>query len=204
MNSQCGNLRRTRWQALFLVLAVAAASSTSLGCASAPRSNVRSNIDVMQRERTADKLLERGRAFAAVGDHTRAEQYLSMALDAGGDDAQIVPLLLRACIDGERYLVALEYARASLQKNPDDMHLRFMVASLEAAVGNEKAAATEFRTLIETDPDDAEAHFALASLVHDSNGDPDEANQHFREYLRLSPDGAHAREARASMRKEVP
>jgi tetratricopeptide (TPR) repeat protein len=194
---------RSRFRPPLVVLAFAVAGAM-LGCASGPHSNVRSNVDVMQRERTADKLFERGRAFAAVGDHTRAEQYLSMALDAGGDDAQIMPLLLRACIDGERYLVALEYAEADLKRNPDDMHLRFVVASLEAAVGNEKKAATELRALIETAPEDAEAHFALASLVRETNGDPDEANQHFREYLRLSPDGAHAREARASLQKEVP
>jgi tetratricopeptide (TPR) repeat protein len=183
---------------------VSFAAGTILGCASAPHSNVRSNVEVMQKERTADKLLDRGRAFAAVGDHTRAEQYLSMALDAGGDPAQIVPLLLRACIDGERYLVALEYARNELRRTPDDAHVRYMVASLEMAVGDSKGALEDLRALTDADPDNADVHFALASLVHEKGGDPGEANQHFREYLRLSPAGAHAREAQASITKEVP
>jgi tetratricopeptide (TPR) repeat protein len=186
------------WPIAVAILALAA------GCASGSRGAVRTNADVMREERTADKLYERGRAFAAVGDHTRAEQYLSMALDAGGDPAVIMPLLLRACIQGERYLVALEYARDDLRRNPDDTHLRFVVASLDIAVGDEKGAASELRAMLATDPDDAEAHYVLASLVRDARGDPDEANQHFREYLRLSPDGAHASAARASLVKEVP
>lgn len=181
-----------------------AAAAALLGCASAPRSSVRSNVEVMREERTADKLFERGRAFAAVGDHTRAEQYLSMALDAGGDRAEIMPLLLRACIEGERYLVALDYARDDLRQNPSDLRLRFVVASLETAMGNPRSAVVDLRAVLDGDPDDAEAHFALASLVRESSGDPDEANLHFREYLRLSPGGAHATEARALLGKEVP
>ncbi len=72
-------------------------AATLLGCAGVPRSNVQSNIEVMREERTADKLFERGRAFAAIGDHTRAEQYLSMALDAGGDREHILPPPPPAC-----------------------------------------------------------------------------------------------------------
>jgi tetratricopeptide (TPR) repeat protein len=188
---------------LMVPLLLLAGAASLFGCASGPRSNVRTNVEVMREERTADKLFERGRAFAAVGDHTRAEQYLSMALDAGGDRAEIMPLLLRACIQGERYLVALDYARDDLRRNPSDLRLRFVVASIEAAVGNERIALSEMRAVIETDPDDAEAHFALASLVRESRGDPDEANRHFRAYLRLSPEGAHASEARALLGKEV-
>lgn len=184
------------------VLLVAAAALG--GCASSPRSNVRSNVEVMREERTADKLYERGRAFAAVGDHTRAEQYLSMALDAGGDRAAIMPLLLRACIQGERYLVALDYARDDLRRNPGDLRLRFVVASLETAVGDQRKAVVDLRAIVDGDPDDAEAHFALAALVHESSGDPDEASLHLREYLRLSPEGVHATEARALLGKEVP
>jgi tetratricopeptide (TPR) repeat protein len=177
------------------------------GCGAAPRGgarDVRANIEVMERERTADKLFERGRAFAAVGDHTRAEQYLSMALDAGADPAKVLPLLLRACVEGERYLVALQFARTELRRNPGDARLEFVVASLEAAVGDQKKALAELRALTAKDPDDAEAHFALAAIVRDGQGDPDEADLHFREYLRISPEGQHAGEARASLQKERP
>jgi len=190
--------RPGRWLA-FVALAAAVG-----GCGAAPHQNVRSNLEVMERERTEDKLFERGRAFAAVGDHTRAEQYLSMALDAGGDAEKILPLLLHACVEGERYLVALQYARTELRRNPDDARLQFVVASLEAAVGDQKKALAELRALTMREPDDAEAHFALAAIVRDGQGDPDEADLHFREYLRLSPAGHHAGEARASLLKGRP
>ena len=186
-------------------IAVVVAAVVVGGCgAAAARNDVRSNIEHMERERTADKLLERGRAFAAVGDHTRAEQYLAMALDAGGDPRIILPLLLHACVEGERYLEALQYARNELQRHPEDVRLQFVVASLEAAVGDQQKALAELRALTKRDPDDAEAHFALASIVRDGQGDPDEADRHFREYLRLAPTGQHAGEARASLLKAVP
>jgi Flp pilus assembly protein TadD len=173
-------------------------------CAARQGQDVRANIDVMQRERTSDKLLERGRAFAAVGDHTRGQQYLSLALDAGGEPSVVLPLLIRVCVEGERFLAALDYARAYLKKNPDDARLRFVVASLEAAVGDAMVALAQLRLVTEASPEDAEAHFALASLLRDSRGDPYEADRHFRDYLRLLPAGAHAPEARAALLKAVP
>ncbi|HMJ52548.1 MAG TPA: hypothetical protein VK540_10745 [Polyangiaceae bacterium] len=174
------------------------------GCAARPGQDVRANLGVMQRENAWEKLFERGRAFAAFGDHTRGQQYLSLALDAGGDPVLILPLLIRVCVEGERFLAALDYGRAYLKKNPDDARLRFVVASLEGAVGDAAAALAELRVVTEESPGDAEAHYALASLVRDHRGDPLEADRHFREYLRIAPVGAHAGEARAALLKAVP
>jgi tetratricopeptide (TPR) repeat protein len=174
------------------------------GCAARRGQDVRANLGVMQRENSWEKLFERGRAFAAFGDHTRGQQYLSLALDAGGDPIVILPLLIRVCVEGERFLAALDYGRAYLKKNPDDARLRFVVASLEAAVGDAAAALAELRVVTENSPEDAEAHYALASLVRDRHGDPYEADRHFREYLRILPVGPHAGEARAALLKAVP
>jgi Flp pilus assembly protein TadD len=174
------------------------------GCAAQRGQDVRANLGVMQRENTWEKLFERGRAFAAFGDHTRGQQYLSLALDAGGDPAVILPLLIRVCVEGERFLAALDYGRTYLKQNPTDARLRFVVASLEAAVGDVAAALAELRVVTEESPQDAEAHYALASLVRERHGDPYEADLHFREYLRILPAGPHAGEARAALLKAVP
>jgi Flp pilus assembly protein TadD len=185
-------------------LLAAIGASVNAGCAAQRSQDVRANLGVMQRENTWEKLLERGRAFAAFGDHTRGQQYLSLALDAGGDPNVILPVLIRVCVEGERFLAALDYGRAYLKKNPDDARLRFVVASLEGAVGDAAAALAELRLVTEERPEDAEAHFALAALVRDGHGDPYEADRHYREYLRISPLGPHAPEARAALLKAVP
>jgi hypothetical protein len=46
------------------------------------------------------------------------------------------------------------------------------------------------------------AHYALAVLSRDEN-DPVGADKHFREYLRLAPNGPHAEEAQASLLESV-
>jgi tetratricopeptide (TPR) repeat protein len=188
--------------AAWVIAAVAAVVGT--GCAARRGQDVRANLDVMQRENAWEKLYERGRAFAAFGDHTRGQQYLSLALDAGGNPSVILPLLIRVCIEGERFLAALDYGRAYLKQSPDDARLRFVVASLEAAVGDAAAALAELRVVTEESPQDAEAHYALASLVREKHGDPYEADRHFREYLRILPAGPHSSEARAALLKAVP
>jgi len=192
-----------RSRRVFLLL-LATFGVAGAGCAAHRGQDVRANLGVMQRENAWEKLFERGRAFAAFGDHTRGQQYLSLALDAGGDPAVILPLLIRVCVEGERFLAALDYGRAYLKQHPDDARLRFVVASLEAAVGDAAAALAELRVVTEETPQDAEAHYALASLVRERHGDPYEADRHFREYLRILPAGPHADEARGALLKAVP
>jgi len=187
-----------------LILVTVLFACAGPGCAARRGQDVRTNLGVMQRENSWEKLYERGRAFAALGDHTRGQQYLSLALEAGGDPALIAPLLIRVCIEGERFLAALDYGRAYLKNHPDDARLRFVVASLEGAVGDAAAALAELRVVTEESPEDAEAHYALASLVRDRHGDPYEADRHFREYLRILPGGPHASEVRAALLKAVP
>src|SRR4051812_38698845 len=69
-------------------------ATLSMACASTRSSDVRANVDLAARERTSDKLVARGMAFESIGDLTRAEQYLSAALDRGADPEQVTPALL--------------------------------------------------------------------------------------------------------------
>jgi tetratricopeptide (TPR) repeat protein len=185
------------------LLVIALGASLVIGCASARPSDVRSNLNAIRRESTEDKLIERGAAFAAVGDLTRAEQYLAAALDGGGDPEKVLPLLLRVCVEAEKYRVAADYARDYLRRKPDNVPLRMLLGSLEAAIGNRQAARDEMRWVVERQPSNAEAHFELGLLLREDNIDLEEANLHFREYLRLTPTGSRAPEARAALLKGV-
>lgn len=185
-------------RAVAVVLAV-----TAVGCVRSEETRVKNNVETMQREQTADKLLARGKAFASVGDLTRAEQYLAAALDAGGDPRKVLPPLISVCVDGKRYRVAIDYAEPHLKAHPQETKLRFLVGTLYLAVGDATAARARFDEVVATDPADGEAHYALGVVLRDSEKDYVGADKHFREYLRLEPKGSHADDARASLLRSV-
>jgi tetratricopeptide (TPR) repeat protein len=165
---------------------------------------VQAKVETMQKEQAPDKLLARGQAFASVGDWTRAEQYLSAAMDAGADEREVMPLLLRVCMQDRRYRVAIAYAEEYERKHPNDAEMRFVLGTLYAAIGDVPHAREALEAVIAKQPDNAQAHYALASLLRDAHADPLAMDAHYREYLRLDPTGPHAEEARAALLKEVP
>lgn len=178
-----------------------------VGCASQSAQSgkqIREDLATMHAERSPDKLAARGRAFASVGDYTRAEQYLAAAIDAGGDAGALLPELLRVCIAAKRYRVAIEYATPWIARYPSDVKLRFVVAALRESVGDAAGAKADLQAVLAAAPDDASAHFAYAVLLRDQLGDLAGADHEFREYLRLAPSGEHVEEARSALLKTVP
>jgi tetratricopeptide (TPR) repeat protein len=174
-----------------------------VACAPAARPGaVARDVQIMQVESSPDRLFARGKAFHSVGDPTRAEQYYAAALQAGYPEAEVLPLLLRVCIDSGRFEVAIDYAEPYLRRRPHDARLRSVVAALRMALGDVAGARKEYETILETD-DDPMAHYALALLLRDQFAERLEADAHFRAYLRLEPSGRHAEEARASLLRSV-
>jgi Tfp pilus assembly protein PilF len=175
-----------------------------VGCARTPGEKAQADIATLHAEATAQKLADRGKGFAAVGDSTRAEEYLAAALDAGADPKEILPLLLSVCVQTGRYRSAIQHAENQLRRHPDDVRTKFVLGTLYAAIGENKEARSRLEEVVVARPDDSRAHYALAVLIRDADNDPVGADQHFREYLRLEPNGAHAEEARASLLKRMP
>ena len=171
---------------------------------STPAEKAQADLATFRKEATTDNLLDRGKAFAAVGDTTRAEEYLSAALDQGADAREVMPLLLEVCVRTGRYRSAIQHGEDHLRKHPDDVRTRFVVGTLYVAIGETKDAKSNLETVVTARPDDARAHYALAILARDNENDVVGADRHFREYLRIEPSGAHAEEARASLLKRMP
>jgi tetratricopeptide (TPR) repeat protein len=188
-----------------LVPTVAAYATLSAlsACTPSPGATVQARMATMKREETPEKLIDRGKAFASIGDTTRAEEYFAAALSQGKNETAVIPLLLSVCTSDGRYRVAIEYAEQYLKKHPNDVHVRFVLGTIYEAVGDADSARTNLEAVLGAEPDDAEAHYALAVLLRDSDHDPAAADPHFREYLRLNPRGAHAEEAQASLLKSV-
>jgi tetratricopeptide (TPR) repeat protein len=168
-----------------------------------PGAQVQANVRTFKAEQRADKLVATGKAFASVGDLTRAEQYFAAAIEAGGDDTKIIPMLLSVCVQDGRYRVAITYAETYLTRHPDDVRVRFVLGTMYQGIGEPVRAKEELERVVDARPKEPQAHFALAVLMRDE-GDRVAADKHFREYLRLAPQGAHAAEARASLLKSVP
>ena len=152
------------------------------GCAHTPVEKAEADMATMQAETSKKNLVDRGRAFAAVGDLTRAEEYLAAAIDQGAHHKDVLPLLLDVCVRGGRYRSAIQHAENHLRRFPHDHGTRLVV---------------------EARPDDAQAHYVLAVVARDDE-DVIGADRHFREYLRLQPTGTHAEEARASLLRRMP
>jgi tetratricopeptide (TPR) repeat protein len=189
---------------IMLILLTFAQALIAMGCASRPAgAKIVEDVKTIKEERAPEKLFAQGRAFAAVADLTRAEQYLAAAIDAGADEQQVLPLLLRVCIEAKHYRVALTYAEPPLRHHPDDHRLRFVVASLYATIGDLANARSELERVVQAAPEEPEARYALAVLLRDQLGDPVGSDAHFRSYLRLAPEGRHAEEARACLLKVV-
>jgi tetratricopeptide (TPR) repeat protein len=148
-------------------------------------------------------MVEHAEVFAENGDFTRAQQYYSAALAAGGKSSAIMPKLLKACIASGDLRLATEYAEQELSKNPDDQNLRFVTGALQAQIGNRVAARDHLVGAAAKMKQNAKVQFAVAAFFRDDMQDRAEADPYFREYLRLAPTGEHADEARGSIMERV-
>lgn len=172
----------------------------SLVGASACNSTTREQEEVqaLKHESSADILFEKGRAAAAIGDLTRAEQYFVAAIKAGADERKVIQLLLVVCIKDQRFPAALEYAEQYLYRHPNDLDVRFVAGSIHAVLGEPEKARELLESVTRGRPESAEAHYALATVLR-QEGETSQADVHDIEYLRLDPKGAHAAQARARL-----
>jgi tetratricopeptide (TPR) repeat protein len=153
---------------------------------------------------SAGELLEVAALLEQSGEHMRAQQYLQQALRQGAPATQVVPRLLRLYVADAQYRLAVDQAENYLRVHPRDQDVRRFLAALYGALDCHAQAVAQYARVLAAEPKDAQAHFALASTLHDSGQEPLRADQHFRAYLTLDPGGAHAEEARSLLLTELP
>jgi len=169
------------------------------GGSPSPGSDPARTLAIMKKAETPEKLVADGKAFAAIGDTTRAEEYFTAAVSQGGDESKIVPLIIEVCVRDGRYELAIDHASRYARKHPNDVRMRYVLGTLYAAIGDAGHARFELEFVVRAKPNDPEPHWALAKVLHDEAKDTASADDQFREYLRLAPTGTHADEARASI-----
>ncbi|HYQ44848.1 MAG TPA: tetratricopeptide repeat protein [Polyangiaceae bacterium] len=176
----------------------------ALGLAACARSAKGPQTQALHDEPQAALLVQRAHQFADAADYTRAEQYLNLATKRGGDETQVMPLLIDVCVRDQRYRAALQYAEEHLRRHPRSYRLRYIEATLLRALGDIGKSRQELQRVLDASPDYADAHYSMAVLLRDQLGSHQEADRHFREYLRLAPRGQHAEEAGESLLEAVP
>jgi tetratricopeptide (TPR) repeat protein len=191
-------MRTSEWSWL-----VAAVTLCATSCAKSQGAQLRDGLHAVERERDPERLTRAGEAYALLGDSSRAIQYFTLAIENGGDEPRLFARILEICIRDKQYRAALDRAEDRLRKHPADDSLRFLIASLYVAVGERARALAELERVVHDRPEQADAHYAMAVLYRD-DGDPMQADRHFREYLRISPQGQHAEEAKGGLLRSVP
>jgi tetratricopeptide (TPR) repeat protein len=214
--------------ARWLTLPALSFAAIAASCAS-PAAKAEAEIASVRKEADAKTLVERGKAFAAMGDHTRAEEYLASGIEAGADPRDVLPLLMDVCVKTGRYRSAIQHGENHLRKHPHDSGTRVMVGALYAAINESKQARLQLEKVVQADAGEAassdrdadagapaggpvvphparlhaQAHYLLAVVARDSDNDVVEADRHFRAYLRIEPNGSHAEEAKDALLKRV-
>lgn len=211
---------------------------SSMGCAQTPAQRAEADMKSVERETDVATLVERGRGFASVGDHTRAEEYLAAAIDAGANPREVLPLLMEVCVRAGRYRSAIQHGENHLRKHSTDLRTRVIVGALYVAISDGKQARKHLERIV-SEPEDAvdrgdaqngdggapaaappntyafsphvarpeplyaQAHYLLGVIARDTDTDVVKADHHFREYLRIEPNGSHAEEAKSSLLTRV-
>lgn len=153
----------------------------------------------VRKETDAKTLVERGKAFAALGDPTRAEEYFAASLDAGADPRVVLPMLMDVCVRDGRYRSAIQHGENHLRKHPHDQETRLMVGALYVAINEGARARAQLEQVTAPPRSQARAQYLLGVVARDSENDVVAADRHFREYLRLEPAGPHSEEARGAL-----
>lgn len=197
-------MNQSKWHWMLLATLVGLATVVG-GCVRSSDRGVRPENGGQEARTRPDpqRFMTNARAAASIGDYVRAGQYLELALQYGASEATVLPLLIDACIVDQRFREAISHLEHHLSRHPRQHQARFVLAGLLSAVGQLDLATEQFKRLLRDRPGDAEAHYALAVVLRDGVGDRGQADQHFREYLRLRPSGSHAEQAQDSLLEQV-
>ena len=121
------------------------------------------------------------------GEVSSARGALHEALRLNWEDPYTHGLLSRVELNAENHAQALQSARDGLAIDPDDPVCLECEAHAQSGLGNRTLAFGSAGTLIGSDPESFEAHLTLARLNF-LHGDLSQAEDGFREALRISPD----------------
>lgn len=156
-----------------------------------------------EQQLTTEQLMEVATELERRGDSLRAEQYWMEALDRGAPSDVVLPHLFQAYVRDRQYRLAAQRAEDHLRRHPNSTRVRLLLAALYQAVDDYAQAVRQYRAVVRSEPQRADAHYALATALVEEGHDRSGADDHFRRYLELAPHGPYAERAQAALLKEV-
>jgi len=148
-----------------IALAVGIAWLASSGCGA---SQTRDARELPSRVSDPDALYRFAVNLAGRGDLVRAEQYALLAVENGLSPRRSLLLLLNVCLRSSRVTSALAHAEPVLRSFPDDHRLRYVVASIYAALNRRDDAVRELAVVVRANPTHAQAVALLTRLQEES------------------------------------
>jgi tetratricopeptide (TPR) repeat protein len=148
---------------------------------------------------SSEVLVERGQRALAEGDGARAEQYLSFAIERGASIDRVLPMLLSACIAGDRLETALVHAERHRDAVADPGGLDVLITALHLALGQRERAIEVADEAIERGHAPALTFYLRGAARAGQGGDARRARADFKRYLTLAPDGRYRAEARRTV-----
>jgi tetratricopeptide (TPR) repeat protein len=101
-----------------------------------------------------------------------------------------------------RFLVVIASFYAGCDRMITPKHAQQLKdAETKAASGDFGRAVSLYESALEDRPTDAEVHYKLALLYDDKMNDPLDALHHYKRYLAITPDGAHANDVKGFVKR---
>jgi choline-sulfatase len=125
------------------------------------------------------------RALAALGRDDEAEALLASALAEKPDDADILSAYAERLIEQGKDAEAEAALTRAVEKSPFHQRARRLLGDLLKSSGRPQDAIEVYQQMLRIQPDDADTHFAIGSILLDS--DPSAALPYLEEACRLAP-----------------
>lgn len=152
---------------------------------------------------SSEVLVERGQRALAEGDGARAEQYLAFAIDRGASVERVLPLLLTACIAGDRLETALVHAERHRGALRDPGRLEVLIAALHLALGQQERAIEFADDAIGRGEAPPLAYYLRGTARAALGEDGRQVRADYRRYLAAEPDGRYGAEVRRVVRRRA-
>ena len=144
---------------------------------------------------TTEDMVNSANQLEDSGQYEEAIEMYRAALMSGGIDAGICFRLAELLyISGDKHAARERYSVA-IELDEDFVEARANLGCLLAELGDLELSVAAFRGAIKYHPDYPDVHYHLARILDDLN-ESDEAEDHWRQFLTLSPDSPWADEAR--------
>lgn len=125
------------------------------------------------------------------GKYQDAEQYLSTAVEGGGNSANALKYLVAVLLQRNDLDAAEQHISKGLEDFPDDTDLPALKGLVLQRRSQFSEAATQFRHALDMQPGNIGAHISLGQIAL-AEGDGEQAERYFRQAIAIRPDAADA------------